>query len=237
MADRSFGPAWPECNRSEIRTLVRADGLRLPVHKDLVELVAILLDLTELSGYNVVPGQTWGFACRAIAGTSTPSNHSQGTAIDLNAPANPRRARGLPMLTDIPKAVRKLWTDHGFRWGGNFEWPDPMHFEFMGTAAQARQIAARLRRFLGSGTPTVGHVPSPADRPSQVGYPGEIEMHDTGRAVRTWQTALRERGYDIVVDGIFGKVTNHVLRDWQAKHGLKVDGIGGPRTWHSLLRA
>jgi hypothetical protein len=232
MADRSFGPGWPNCQRSQIVTLVRADGLRLPVHQDLAGLVAILIDLTEMSGYDVKPGQTWGFACRPIAGTSTPSNHSWGTAIDINAPTNPRRR---PLTTDIPAAVRKLWKDHGFRWGGDYvnSTPDPMHFEFMGTARDAQVIEARLRRFLGSGTPMVPHLPN--RRPPQLAFPGTVRMGDRGPAVKGWQTQLVRRGYTLAIDGVFGERTNHVVRDWQAKHGLEIDGIAGPRTWGSLI--
>jgi hypothetical protein len=234
MAHSSFGPGWPNCSRSQIVTLVRKDGLRLPVHQDIAGLVAVLLDLTELSGYDVKPGQTWGYACRAIAGTSTPSNHSWGTAIDINAPSNPRRKRGLPRITDIPKKVVALWKNHGFRWGGDYSWPDSMHFEFMGTASDAQRIERRLRAYLGSATPTVPHIPD--RRPPAADFPGTVRMGDSGPVVRAWQRALNAAGYTIAVDGVFGEATNHVVRDWQAKHALTIDGIAGPRTWTSLTR-
>jgi hypothetical protein len=234
MAHSSFGPGWPNCSRSQIVTLVRNDGLRLPVHQDIAGLVAILLDLTELSGYDVKPGQTWGYACRAIAGTSTPSNHSWGTAVDINAPSNPRRARGLPRITDIPKKVVALWKNHGFRWGGDYSWPDAMHMEFMGTAADAQRIERRLRAYLGSATPTVPHIPD--RKPPAADFPGTVRMGDTGVKVRAWQRALNAAGYRIDVDGVFGPATNHVVRDWQAKHALTIDGVAGSRTWTSLTR-
>jgi peptidoglycan hydrolase-like protein with peptidoglycan-binding domain len=65
-------------------------------------------------------------------------------------------------------------------------------------------------------------------------FPGTVRMGDRGAAVRTWQQALAGRGYQLVVDGIFGPATNHVVRDWQRNHGLAVDGIAGPATWRSL---
>lgn len=237
MADSSWGAGWPNCQRSNIVTLVRADGLRLPVHRNLIGLVSILLDLTEMAGYNVRPDWTWGYACRQIAGTNRPSNHSWGTAVDINAPVNPRRR---PLTTDLPVKVRELWKDHGFRWGGDYQSsvPDPMHFEFMGKVADAVLIEARLRRFLGN----AGHAPPPApvprprpERPAPRPYPGQFEKGDEGRGVRVWQQVFRERGYTLSVDGMFGRVTDSVVRQWQRNHGLKVDGIAGPRTWHSLL--
>ena len=162
MAHPSWGSGWPNCSRSNIVTLVRADGLRLPVHRELADLVSILMDLTEIGGgYDIVPGWTWGFSCRAIAGTNQPSNHSWGTAIDLNAPVNPRKR---PLTTNIPRAVRELWKAHGFRWGGDYvtSTPDAMHFEFMGTVADAHAITARLRRFLTHAQPPPQERPRPS---------------------------------------------------------------------------
>lgn len=237
MADRSFGTGWPTCDRSKIIALVRNDGLRLPVHRELSDLVAILMDLTEAGHhYNIVPGWTWGYACRAIAGTRTPSNHSWGTAVDINAPTNPRRA-DRRFVSDMPRPMVDMWKAHGFRWGGQFSWPDPMHFEFMGSVQDARNITARLRRFLGAAaSKPPAHNPKPK-RPARRPYPGLVKMGDRGQDVRVWQQVLVERGYRIAVDGIFGPRTNHVVVDWQRKHGLKVDGIAGPVTWHSLLFA
>lgn len=158
MGHPSFGPMWPSSNPN-IVTLVRADGLRIPLHRELLELTKMLMDLTELNGYNIKPGETWGYANRNISGTNSPSNHSQGTADDLNAPANPyasadwhrRNARGtfpfgLRIVCDIPEAVLRLWESHGYRLGAKYiTKPDPMHVEFMGTVDDARKYTARLK--------------------------------------------------------------------------------------------
>ena len=236
MASSTFGPGWPTCDRSKIVTVVRRDGLRLPIHRDLADLVTLLMDLTELMGYDIRSDWTWGYACRPIANTSTPSNHSWGTAVDINAPTNPRRQRGLPMVSNIPRRVVDLWKGHGFRWGGEFSWPDPMHFEFMGTTAQARATAARLRAFL-SGAPA---PPAPQHRPVvPYAYPGPAVRGSLGQVVRTWQMALQARGYPVKVDGEFGKATEAAILDWQGGHHppLAVDGKAGQATWHSLLFA
>jgi hypothetical protein len=242
MAHSSFGQGWPYCNGSRV-TLSRKDGLRLVVHKELAELVSILLDLTELMGYDVKPGQTWGAACRPIAGTQTASNHSWATAVDINSLENPRRR---PLTTNLPARVVKLWNDHGFRWGGHYtsSTPDPMHFEFMGTVAQARAITKRIRAYLAKfGKPAppaparpVQHPGLPAPRK----YPGPARLgmgspQRPSKVVKVWQQVLRERGYNLNVDGIFGQVTNHLIITWQRNHGLIVDGKAGEATWHSLM--
>ena len=63
----------------------------------------------------------------------------------------------------------------------------------------------------------------------QVGY------GSTGSAVSKLQTILNEHGYDLAVDGIFGKKTQAAVRDYQKRYNLKLDGIVGPETWGSLL--
>ena len=73
-------------------------------------------------------------------------------------------------------------------------------------------------------------VPDPKEIPP---YPGDVELDAKGAKVGTWQYALRRRGDDIG-DAVFGPGTNNIVRDWQKHHGLKVDGICGARTWHSL---
>lgn len=237
MADRSFGAGWPNCSRANIVTLVRADGLRMPLHRDIVPLAAICIDVIEALGYDVRPDWSWGYACRAIAGTSTPSNHSWGTATDINAPVNPRRA-DRRFQSDIPAKVIRFMEGVGWTWGGRWSWPDPMHFEWRGTAAGAWKAADNLRRFFdaqgGKTPPAPAHRPR-SHRPVSRPYPGVVRMGDKGPAVAVWQQVLAERGYSIAVDGDFGPRTNHVVVDWQRKHGLKVDGVAGPATWHSLL--
>lgn len=246
MAHASFGTGWPNCNRAQITTLVRSDGLRLPLHRELVPLVAILIDFTELPphSYNVRPDWTWGWACRAIANTSTPSNHSWGTAVDINAPVNPRRKRGLPMVSDLPKSVVKMWEDHGFRWGGKYSWPDPMHFEFMGNVGEARERTERLRAFLGSSAPA---APTPLPTLTAPGQRGRV---------MELQRLLR-----VAADGVVGPKTTGAMRDqmigwrhdlpgnrnpnlvrWLQRQGVRkgypctVDGIVGPQVNHLITQ-
>ena len=161
MGHPSFGPMWPGKN-PHITTLTRVDGLRLPVHAELKELIRLCIDFTELMGYDVKPGETWGYANRPISGTQTPSNHSQGTSIDINAPANPyasadwhrRNARGtkpfgLQVVCNIPQNVFELWESQGFSLGVRYKnKPDPMHIEFLQPVSVAREMTNRFHAWL-----------------------------------------------------------------------------------------
>ena len=53
--------------------------------------------------------------------------------------------------------------------------------------------------------------------------------------VLAWQKFLNLNGYFCgLEDGIFGKNTELAVKDWQNAHGLKADGIIGPKTWNAL---
>lgn len=139
---RGWGPGWPNCQPGTIVTITRPDGLRLPVRREIAPLVAWLIAETERRGYDVKPGQTWGYACRAIRGSHTASNHSWGLAVDINAPANPMTSH---LVTDMPDWMPELWARYGFRWGGTYRTrPDAMHYEFMGTPADAARYTAQI---------------------------------------------------------------------------------------------
>lgn len=63
----------------------------------------------------------------------------------------------------------------------------------------------------------------------QVGYGAQ------GSEVTELQKMLNQNGgYNLAVDGIYGKNTDAAVRDWQKKSGLVVDGIVGDKTWGSL---
>jgi hypothetical protein len=252
--DRGWGPP---CS-GRLVTLVRTDGLRLPVRAELAELTTMLLDLTEMGhGYDVLAGQTWGYSCRKISGTTVWSNHAWGLAVDINAPSNPyasadwhrRNARGtrpfgLEVVCNIPEAALAMWETHGYRLGVKYVTkPDPMHVEFMGTPTQAAYITARLRTFLHSGAQPPPPPPAPKPAPTTADQLEErimalptLRRGATGQRVRNLQALLIAHGNTLEVDGDFGSGTEAVLRDWQRRTGaLRADGIAGPATWAWLI--
>ncbi len=52
--------------------------------------------------------------------------------------------------------------------------------------------------------------------------------------VKELQTGLNRSGFDVDVDGIFGKGTEASVRQFQADHNLTADGIVGQQTWAAL---
>jgi len=53
----------------------------------------------------------------------------------------------------------------------------------------------------------------------------------SGSDVRTWQSRMRDRGWKITVDGVYGPASAGVCRSFQREKRLEVDGVVGPKTW------
>src|SRR5689334_7356500 len=77
----------------------------------------------------------------------------------------------------------------------------------------------------------------PRSRGIHMPNPGQptISQGATGDAVRRLQRALRRTpNLGLVVDGVFGPVTEAAVKAFQQGAGLAVDGIVGPNTWGAL---
>ena len=91
------------------------------------------------------PLDDWGYCYRNVRGsTDKLSNHSSGTAIDLNASQHPLGHAGTftPMQTVLIKA---LANKYGLRWGGDYlHRKDEMHFEIDLTPEKASALIVKL---------------------------------------------------------------------------------------------
>lgn len=56
-----------------------------------------------------------------------------------------------------------------------------------------------------------------------------------GDATRAIQTLLRLHGYDVKVDGNFGKQTDDAVRKYQGQQDIGVDGVVSAFTWNRLV--
>lgn len=61
-----------------------------------------------------------------------------------------------------------------------------------------------------------------------------IKMNMSGNAIKWIQYQLNLFGYNLVVDGIFGRKTDEAVKEFQKDHNLAVDGIVGPLTKTAL---
>lgn len=84
--------------------------------------------LKALAGTGYKVSSLGSHAIRNIAGTSTPSLHSYGLAIDINPSANPVSYGNV--ITNLPKGIGRLAAKYGLVWGGNWQGSkkDAMHF-------------------------------------------------------------------------------------------------------------
>lgn len=71
------------------------------------------------------------------------------------------------------------------------------------------------------------------DSMSEYIYP-VIRSGNSGFDVKTLQECLNKLGYQIKPDSKFGPETETALKKYQARHGLKTDGICGPLTWKAI---
>jgi hypothetical protein len=163
------------------------------------------------------------YVCRAnTSNPAVPSNHSWGTAIDVNPDTNPYRHDKL--VTDMPAGmiaeIEGLRTVDGvtlFRWGGRYSGAkDAMHFEVMATP---EELAAGIPALPGAHT-----VPTewPVIRRGAVG-PAVVELQSLLGLQATTGS------------GTFGPRTEEAVRLYQKSRGLTEDGIVGHGTWTALL--
>lgn len=72
-----------------------------------------------------------------------------------------------------------------------------------------------------------------AVKPAKAALP-TLRRGSRGDAVRVLQRRLNELGNSLAVDGAFGPATQAAVYWFQRAHGLKDDGIVGPKTWGAL---
>jgi len=91
------------------------------------------------------PLDDWGYAFRNVRGsTDRLSNHSSGTAVDINATQHPLGHSGTFTVMQIV-LIKALAAKYGLRWGGDYlHRKDEMHFEIDLTPAKVEALIAKL---------------------------------------------------------------------------------------------
>jgi len=81
-------------------------------------------------------------------------------------------------------------------------------------------------------------APTPAPpAPARPPFPGQyLRQGVRGDNVRRYQQRMRDRGWRIGVDGIFGPESDRITRQFQTEKRLGADGVVGPITWDAAFR-
>jgi LysM repeat protein len=163
---KGWGQGWPH-DISGKMVSVKADksGKKVQVHHRISRLVDMMLDESERRGYRM--RKLGGYCNRQIRKkgkpTGKPSNHSWGLAIDVNWDVNEERWDG-KLIENIPEWMNHMFNRYGFAWGGDYrhgDHRDPMHFEFMGSPADADRMTARAVKEIRQQKPAVAKTPAP----------------------------------------------------------------------------
>ncbi len=77
----------------------------------------------------------------------------------------------------------------------------------------------------------------PSDKPKTEPKVGAaLRLGDTGAAVRALQNQLKQCGYSVAADGVFGAGTEAAVIALQTRNGLNADGVVGTRTQQALAK-
>ena len=87
----------------------------------------------------------WGYCYREIRGSQTVlSNHSSGSAVDLNATKHPLGSAGTFSTVQVA-LIQALCKKYGIRWGGDYKGrKDEMHFEISLDEAKVAALIEKL---------------------------------------------------------------------------------------------
>lgn len=136
----------------------------------------------------------------------------------------------------------------GFRYlnkARGLDLPIKGHKDYFPTACPGDEFYALLptirARLAGGGVPSPVSPPPPAPSPVGPPWPGRYikltRPYMTGVDVRTWQSRMKVRGWNITLDGVYGRQSADICRQFQADKSIGVDGVVGPVTWMAAWTA
>jgi D-alanyl-D-alanine carboxypeptidase/Putative peptidoglycan binding domain len=187
----------------------RATGLAPAIES----LKAVMADIKQQEADVYEALGTAGMHCARFVrnSTTTISNHSWGTAIDLTLDGQ-LDVRGDNRVHIGLARIAPIFNRHGWFWGAGFGTEDGMHFEVGEETIRAWHASGKFVK-----------NPGPAPEPL-------LSIGNRGPEVRKLQEKLNERGAGLVVDGVFGRNTQAAVMAFQAVNGLEVDGLVGKET-------
>jgi hypothetical protein len=142
--------------------------------------------------------------------------------------------------------IAKAYNGHGLGYHQQFaEWNKGSH-NCPGPLRRAQfydeLVPGIVKAYNGGVTPPPPDTPDYPRFPLPSGYyfgPADGGSHSISGlysykgALSPWQRQMRNRGWDIGVDGIYGPETRDVALSFQQEKRLEADGLIGPETWRS----
>lgn len=136
-----------------------------------------------------------------------------------------------PFTEEAKNALREIRKEANARGIGADNKP---HSAFKATQCPGSEITNFIKDFKGSGSSTPQPAPQPATNNTAPPFRGLQRRGAKNTFVYQFQAKLRDRGWRITVDGIFGPRTEDIVKQFQREKGLQVDGLVGEKTWAAI---
>lgn len=165
---------------------------------------------------------TGGYAKRVIRGGVSLSNHASGTAVDARWQDHPLGRRGT-FTAGETRVIRDIleFCEGVVRWGGDYKTrADEMHFEIVGTPAQLKRVADKIRN----------------ERTREVATPKKTSAKTSIKLMQAGLNRVFSSYSRLAVTGNMDAATTRVVKEFQRRSELKDDGVVGPKTKAALGR-
>lgn len=172
----------PACPGKKATVSLHGTG-KVTVKTQIIEATKALNACLIRWNYKTIYSQTGAFVCRQKVGGNGWSNHSYGTALDLNWQLNPYGGSRHHIPTGLAYDICRIRTNNGkqvWNWGGFWSGTrDWMHFEIV---CKPSDIATGINwnTVNGNVAPYVPPAPTPAPAPAPIDW----------NAIRRWNAGL-----------------------------------------------
>lgn len=224
---------------------VPGSAVRLSLRRETAPLHVAVAAAWNNEVEQLILGQCWGHAYRAVRGATTTSYHALGNAMDFNSLVHPLGVRGTFSAAKVAAGHRVLgrFTYNGvrlYRWGLDYSGRvDEMHVELIADRATALRAVAALQSPPKAG-PLYPKWPLPAGEWFGVGPVTHAHSGtrpaDLGSIKAIQRAANKISGSSLVLDGKYGAGTEAAVVDVQTRKHWTPHGRVGPQTWAGLFR-